>query len=369
MPRLVREVPLLPPSFYGIDWATAAPAARVSHAADPRVQIEHSSPRANAALALEVTTAGGLVYRTPGADAAAFAARGVTRVVLDRLEVRASMPAAHARRLVAAAFPRGADGWLLGGVAMLGALFVVGTAVELRREHQLVEERRRFVSTVSHELRTPLAHIVLLSETLLGPAAQTAEQRQRWLTVIRREAVRLGRLVENVLLHTRGELRDARLDLQPVDVGEVVREVVATMDAAAAAQRSRLRAVAPPAFEVNADAGALRQVLLNLLDNALRYGPEGQTVTLTVTPPRAAGDPLVLTVDDEGTGIPPAERRRVWTPFVRLGDRGGATGGTGLGLSVVRALVHQHGGRVDVGDAPGGGARFLVTLPSRPPGR
>jgi signal transduction histidine kinase len=175
--------------------------------------------------------------------------------------------------------------------------------------------------------------------------------------------------VENVLLHTRGELRDARLDLQPVDVGEVVREVVATMDAAAAAQRSRLRAVTPPALEATADAGALRQVLLNLLDNALRYGPEGQTVTLTVTPPRAAGDPLVLTVDDEGTGIPPAERRRVWTPFVRLGDRGGATGGTGLGLSVVRALVHQHGGRVDVGDAPGGGARFLVTLPSRPPGR
>jgi signal transduction histidine kinase len=173
----------------------------------------------------------------------------------------------------------------------------------------------------------------------------------------------MGRLVENVLLHTRDELRDVRLDLQPVDVGEAVREVVATMDAAAAARRACVRAVAPPGLEATADPGALRQVLLNLLDNALRYGPEGQTVTLTATAPRAPGDPLVLTVDDEGGGIPPDERPRVWTPFVRLGDRGGVTGGTGLGLSVVRALVHRHGGRVDVGDAPGGGARFVVTLP------
>ena len=114
------------------------------------------------------------------------------------------------------------------------------------------------------------------------------------------------------------------------------------------------------------DADALRQMLLNLLDNAVKYGPPGQTVTLglTVTEGRAR-----ICVDDQGPGIPAADRERIWDRFWRLErDRGSAVAGTGIGLSVVRELVALHGGRAWVEDAPcsGGGGRFVIELPLEP---
>ena len=368
VPRLAAEMPLLPPDFYGVDWVTAARAGRTLDAPDPQAIVRKSSARSNAVLAIDVAGPDGrTIYRSEDASAAAFRGDAVARLVLEGFELRVAMPPDHVERLIAAAVPFGTDGTLLAGVTLLGALFVVGALRELRRQQQLADEQRHFVSAISHELRTPLAHMVLMSETLLGPAAGTPEQRRRWLVVIHREAVRLGRLVENVLLHARAERHDVRLDLQPVDVGALAHEVVESLDVTAAARGARIRAVVPHAADVRADPGAVRQVLLNLVDNALRYGPDGQTVTLTVLPPRAPNDPLVVTVDDEGPGIPPGDRQRVWAPFVRLGDRGGVTGGSGLGLSVVRDLVLQHGGRVDIAESQAGGARFVVTLPQRPP--
>jgi len=368
LPPMLCTLPLLPPTFYGVDWTTERPAGHASDPTDPLTIVQESSARHNGVLAILVAGPDGApAYRSPGADSAAFASRTRARLVLDGIDILVALPDERAERLVAAAAPIGPEGWLLAGVALLGALFVVGATMQLRRQHQLAEERRNFVAAISHELRTPLAHVVLMTETLLGPAVQTDDQRRRWLTVIHREAVRLGRLVDNVLLHTRAERRDVGLDLQPVDVGELAREVVASLGTVAASRRARVHAVAPPSAEVRADPGAVRQVLLNLVDNALRYGPDGQTVLVTVTPPRAPGEPLVLTIEDEGPGIPPADRRRVWAPFVRLGDRGGVTGGSGLGLSVVRDLVQRHGGAVEITDAKGGGARLVVTLPARAP--
>jgi signal transduction histidine kinase len=131
-------------------------------------------------------------------------------------------------------------------------------------------------------------------------------------------------------------------------------------------------AVAPgPAgapLAAHADPAALRQVLLNLLDNAVRYGPPGQTVTVGASADDAGG--VAIWVDDEGPGIPPASRGRVWEPFVRLPARAGparapaATPGSGLGLAVVADLARLQGGRAWVRDAPGGGARVGVTLPA-----
>ncbi len=368
VPRMASKMPLLPPDFYGVDWVTATRAGRPLEAPDPQAIVLKSTVRNNAVLAIEMRGPDGrTIHRSEGADARAFADDGARRLVLDGFELRIALPPEHVERLIAAAVPFGTDGTLLAGVTLLGALFVVGALRELRRQQQLAAEQRNFVAAISHELRTPLAHMVLMSETLLGPAAGTPEQRRRWLVVIHRESVRLGRLVENVLLHARAERHDVRLDLQPVDVGALAHEVVESLDVTAAARGARIRAVVPPVPDVRADPGAVRQVLLNLVDNALRHGPDGQTVTLTVVPPRSVDDPLVVTVDDEGPGIPPDDRQRVWAPFVRLGDRGGVTGGSGLGLSVVRDLVRRHGGRVDIAESAAGGARFVVTLPQRPP--
>jgi signal transduction histidine kinase len=108
------------------------------------------------------------------------------------------------------------------------------------------------------------------------------------------------------------------------------------------------------------DPGALRQILLNLLDNAVKYGPHGQTIVVRVV---RGGDEVVLSVDDEGPGIPPPDRRRVFDPFERLDRRGAPkTSGAGIGLAVVRDLVIAHAGRVWIEDAPGEGARVGIAL-------
>ena len=120
------------------------------------------------------------------------------------------------------------------------------------------------------------------------------------------------------------------------------------------------------------DAAAVRQIVINFIENALKFGPDGQTVTVRVdlerpTAPDGAGGLLRLSVDDEGPGVPPADRDRIWQPFVRLADGGSAPGGTGLGLSVVRQLVAELGGRWSVGNVPGRGAQFRVELPLAAP--
>jgi signal transduction histidine kinase len=117
---------------------------------------------------------------------------------------------------------------------------------------------------------------------------------------------------------------------------------------------------------------AERHIIINIIENALKFGPEGQTVTVTLdlerrAAPGGAGDLLRLSVDDEGPGVPPAERDRIWQPFVRLAEGGTAPAGTGLGLSVVRQLVAERGGRWSVCDVPGRGARFRVELPLAAP--
>jgi signal transduction histidine kinase len=192
-------------------------------------------------------------------------------------------------------------------------------------------------------------------------------------------------LTENVLLHARGERRGLRAAPQWTDLGAVVRDAVGLVEAQAQARSARI-VVAGPAANGTAvdgaavdgaagsaagwvDAVAVRQIVINLLENALKFGPEGQAVTVTLDVERSAavsdgaGGLLRLTVDDEGPGVPPADRDRIWQPFVRLAEGGSAPAGTGLGLSVVRQLVAELGGRSSVGDLPGRGARFRVELP------
>jgi signal transduction histidine kinase len=297
------------------------------------------------------------------------AARGVPGLDGGFL-VEVAVPEYVGRRYVEVATPLGGERLMLGSVLLLGLGFATAAALGVRRQYKLAEARRMFVAAVSHELRTPLAHVTALSETLLLGRAESPEQAQRWLRAIHREGRRLSVLTENVLLHARGERRGIRAAPQWADLGAVVRDAVGLVEAQAQARSARVvvvgTAVDGPGGWV--DAAAVRQIVINFVENALKFGPDGGTVTVTVdvdrwAPPAGTEGMLRLSVEDEGPGVPPADRDRIWQPFVRLAEGGSAPAGTGLGLSVVRQLVAEHGGRWSVDNAPGRGARFRVELP------
>jgi len=288
--------------------------------------------------------------------------------------VEVAVPEEVGRRYVEAAMPSGSERLMFAGVLLLGLGFAAAAALGLRRQYKLAEARRTFVAAVSHELRTPLAHVNALSETLLLGRAESPEQAQRWLRAIHREGRRLSVLTENVLLHARGERGGIRAAPQWADLGAVVYDAVSLVEAQAQARSARI-VIAGTAVDGTVggaggwvDAAAVRQIVINFIENALKFGPDGQTVTVTVdlerpAVPSGAGGLLRLSVDDEGPGVPPADRDRIWQPFVRLADGGSAPAGTGLGLSVVRQLVVELGGRWSVCDLPGRGTRFSVEVP------
>jgi signal transduction histidine kinase len=204
----------------------------------------------------------------------------------------------------------------------------------------------------------------MFSETLLLGRVRSEGEQLRSLEIIDQEARRLTLLVENLLHFARSERQVARLSPAPAPLGVLVREAAEAFAPLAAARGITIATQIADGLVAVVDADALRQMLVNLLDNAAKYGPAAQTVTVGL----AAGDGRArLWVDDQGPGIPAADRERVWERFWRLErDRGSAVAGTGIGLSVVRELVALHGGRAWVEDAPGGGARFLVEVPFVP---
>jgi signal transduction histidine kinase len=233
--------------------------------------------------------------------------------------------------------------------------------VQLRRQQELVRLRDDFVSGVSHELRTPLAQIRLFADLLASGRLATGEQRSRSIRIINEESRRLTWLVENILHFSRSQRGAGRVAPQPVEAAPLVREIVDAFAPLARARDASFQVFADDGVIVRADADALRQVLLNLLDNAVKYGPPGQTVSVRL---ELRGLALRVSVDDRGPGVPWEERGRVWEPYRRLPrDAEGATGGSGIGLAVVKDLVELHGGRVGVGEVPGGGARFWFELP------
>ena len=252
-------------------------------------------------------------------------------------------------------------------VALLLALdaMVIG-AVALRLHRVVGESRRRadFTASVSHELRTPLTQILLYGESLRDGSLRVERERRRASEVIVREARRLLAMIENLLRFSRAERSATGTTAELVSVAAEVSAVVAELAWRGPAPQPRVLTEVDPGAVITGDPTAVRQVLTNLLDNALKYGPAGQTVTIGC---RIDGDRVRLWVDDQGPGVPAAERERVWEPFVRL-ERGGparVATGTGLGLAVVRQLAQVMGGNAWIEDASGGGARFVVSLPGR----
>ncbi|HYF27312.1 MAG TPA: HAMP domain-containing sensor histidine kinase, partial [Baekduia sp.] len=232
----------------------------------------------------------------------------------------------------------------------------------LRRQE---DARRAFVATASHELRTPLTSLQgtmeLLAEDLAEPGADPGEALEQ-VQAARGELRRLGRLATELLELSR---LDAGVELRPgpLELGELSRAVAAEFQLRARERGVRVE-VRPPAAAVwaRADAGAVARVVRILLDNALRFCPAGEAVTVAAC---YAGDGAAIEVTDRGPGVSPTERERIFERFQRGSDTGGE-GGFGLGLAIGRELAQHSGGTLALADGPG--ARFVLTLPVAPPG-
>ncbi len=250
---------------------------------------------------------------------------------------------------------------LLAGLLALTAALGAVALVQIRREHELARLRADFTSSVSHELRTPLAQILLFGETLsLGRARTPREARQAAETIVQ-EARRLMQMVENILHFARARRGAEPLQLQTLALGDVAREVAASFAPLAESAGGTLTCTVTGEPWVRGDVGAIRQVMLNLLDNALKYGEPARGIRLEVW---REGDEGIVRVDDAGGGVPASDRARIWLPYVRLTSSGaGARGGSGLGLAVVQELATAMRGRVWVDDGARGGAAFFLALP------
>ena len=234
-------------------------------------------------------------------------------------------------------------------------------AVQARRTTELTQLRADFVSSVSHELRTPLAQIRMFAELLRKGSMRTPQDADRALRIIEKEASRLTILVDNILNYTRLRKRAERASSIPTHVTGAVRQTIESFAPLSAERGVHIEADIEPDLWATVDSLGLRQVLLNFLENAVKYGPRDQKVTVGA---KALDGIVRVWVDDQGPGVPPSEREAVWRAFYRRKESiaAGATGAW-IGLAVVRELVLQSGGSVQVTDAPNGGARFLADLP------
>jgi signal transduction histidine kinase len=280
------------------------------------------------------------------------------------MRVRAQIRNSQADGLVIGGLPRSRLPFLLALLAVAAALSFVAIG-QIRREGELARLRADFVASISHELRTPLAQMRLYLETLRLGRFTTDAQRAWSLDNVERETTRLAHLVERVLRFSRSTRadEDAR---QPVDVAAELARIVTEFQPLADARGARLATDIGEVPRVMLQADALRHIVLNLLDNAVKYGPRGQMVHLRL---RGSASEVRLQIDDEGAGIPDDERESVWRPYQR-GRSAGHTAGSGIGLSIVRDVVRQHGGDARVADGDDATrSRIVVTFPALPPTR
>jgi len=237
--------------------------------------------------------------------------------------------------------------------------------VQLRRERRFQQVRDDFVFGVSHELRTPLAQIRMFAELQETQKLTSEEDRRRAVRVVHREAMRLSHLVDNILQFS--QLRRAgghRMRREQLDLPTAIGDIVEMFEPLLEVRGVRLDFVAERGLPVLADRDALIRIMMNLLDNAAKYGPSGQTIRVRV---RRVADAVRVSVADQGPGIPRADRKRIWDAYRRLDrDIEATVPGTGIGLSVVHELAGIYDWRVWVEDAEGGGALFIVELPLVP---
>jgi len=228
---------------------------------------------------------------------------------------------------------------------------------------QVEEMRRDFVANVSHELRTPVSVIKGYAETLLqdGLLASEPDRAGRFVGIIHNHAERLTTLINDILTLSCLESRTAALDLNDLDIAGTVGKSCALLASQAAQKNIRLQNdVGPGLPRIMADQGRLEQVLVNLIDNAVKYTPEGGRVRIFA---ERCETSLRISVEDSGIGIPAKDLPRIFERFYRVDEgRSRDKGGTGLGLSIAKHIVQLHGGEINVSSVPGKGSTFSFTL-------
>lgn len=296
----------------------------------------------------------------------------------ERLEVRRAAPQAMCVEIHVQPLP---------GEPCPGVVLVIHDTTELRRLESI---RREFVANVSHELKTPLSSIKAYTETLRNGALKDPATGQRFLARIEEQTERLTRLIMDMLMLARIESDHQVFEIVPVDVPEIVRKSLDDYRSAAEGKRITLRAEADgdaAACRVQADREALREILDNLLDNAIKYTPEGGSVAVSWrneerpggeergarseeegsrSESAESGERVVrIAVTDSGIGIKPEDQERVFERFYRVDKaRSRELGGTGLGLSIVKHLAQSMNGSVAVASEVGKGSTFTVMLPA-----
>ena len=256
--------------------------------------------------------------------------------------------AVHERTVAVASRPLGTGGGVV-------------TVLDLTMLRRLETIRRDFVANVSHELKTPLTAVSGYAETLLDDGIPP-EQRRRFVETIRENATRMQRIVDDLLDLSRIESGGWQPKVARVDVGGVVHDAFTAIQPAASAKGLALVAeIAPDATHVRVDPTAFRQILNNLVENAVRYTREGQVTLRT----RRNDDGVWVEVSDTGIGIASEHLPRIFERFYRVdAGRSRAEGGTGLGLAIVRHLVDAHGGRIEATSSVGRGTTIRVLLPA-----
>jgi two-component system phosphate regulon sensor histidine kinase PhoR len=240
-----------------------------------------------------------------------------------------------------------------------GAVVVLHDVTELRR---LERVRQDFVANVSHEFKTPLTAIQGFAETLLAGALDDPENNRRFLEIIRNHAIRLARLTNDLLKLARIEAGKMEVEFSSVGLLELIEGCTETTLLKANRKEITLEITVPPQLPaVRGDAALLRDVLQNLLDNAIQYTPaRGHISVIATAGPREA----VVTVADTGIGIPLADSERIFERFYRVdAARSREAGGTGLGLSIAKHIVEAHGGKLWVESTVGQGSKFSFSLP------
>ena len=271
-------------------------------------------------------------------------------------------------RVLRAHFAPIADSPALDGAT---AILMLHDVTTLKRSEQM---RADFIANAGHELKTPLASLVGFIETLLGPAHDDADARERFLGIMRQQAGRMTRLVDDLLSLSRIELNEHLAPTGGVDLGPLLEEVVRGLELRAAERHVHIARTLPPDLpQVQGERDELAQIFQNLLDNAIKYGRPNGEVTVTGGIGHGPTDGMAwLAVADRGDGIPSEHLPRLTERFYRIDTgRSRELGGTGLGLAIVKHIVNRHRGQLEIASRLGHGSTFTVwlrTAPHRPTG-
>ncbi|TAL46226.1 MAG: two-component sensor histidine kinase [Salinibacterium sp.] len=245
-------------------------------------------------------------------------------------------------------------------VARLGARYILLLAEDRTESYRLEEVRRDFVANISHELKTPIGAVGLLAEALTT-AADKPEQVRRFAKRLTKESERLARITQEIIELSRLQATDALSKADLVEVDTVVAQAIDQNRVMADSHNVQLVSGGDAGAEVYGDEGLLAVALHNLISNAIQYSPKGSRVGVGVSHKEGV---VEIAVTDQGVGIPEEEQDRVFERFFRTDPaRSRNTGGSGLGLSIVKHVVQNHGGDVRVWSQPGHGSTFTIRLP------